>query len=115
MKTIGWEPPQQPLPLPSNPIIYFGSCPVEEEILPPEDHTPSLSFHPEIAPLRVHTPVHGFNTGGCIVEEEISPSWQMENQLTIMDADLDMDVESMKELPKLTPLQLSDEHLQLIF
>jgi hypothetical protein len=49
------------------------------------------------------------------VEEEIPPSWQMENQSTTMDADLEMDVELMEEPPQLTPLQLSDEHLQLIF
>jgi hypothetical protein len=34
-----------------------------------------LSLHYEISPLRVHTLVHGFGTRGCIVEEEIPPSW----------------------------------------
>jgi hypothetical protein len=68
-----------------------------------------LSFHPEIAPLRVHTQVHGFGTGGCIVEEEIPPSWQVENHPTTMDAD------SEEEPPLLSPLRLLDEHLQLIF
>jgi hypothetical protein len=60
---------KKPLPPTSNPIIDFGSCPVEEEILPPEELTPMLRFHPKIAPLRVHTPDHSFGTGGCIVEE----------------------------------------------
>jgi hypothetical protein len=69
------ELPQQPFPLPSNPIMDFGSCPIEEETPPPKEHTPPLSFHPKIAPLKVHTQVHGFGTGGCIVEEEIPPSW----------------------------------------
>jgi len=109
------EPPQQPLPPPSNPIIDFGSCPFKEEILPPEEHTPLLRFHPKISPLRVHKPVHSFSTGGCTVEEEIPPSWKMENQLTAMDTDLEMDIELMKEMPQLTPLRLPDEHLQLIF
>jgi hypothetical protein len=85
------EPPQQPLPPPSNPTMDFGSFPVKEETPPPEEHTPPLSFHPEITPLRVHTQVHGFGTGGCIVEEEIPPSWQVENQPTTMDAYSAMD------------------------
>jgi len=86
------ELPQKPLPPSYTPILDFGSCHVEEEILPLEEHIPLLSLHYEISPLRVHTLVHSFGTRGCIVEEEIPPSWKMENQPTDMESDLDMDV-----------------------
>jgi hypothetical protein len=92
------------LPPPSNSTIEFGSYPFDEEILPPEEHTPPLSFHPEISPLRVHTPIHCFGTGGCIMKEEIPPSWQVENKLTTMDADSAMDVGLVEESPHLSPL-----------
>jgi len=61
--------PQQPLPPTSNPTIDYGSCPIKEEILPPEELTPPLNFHPKISPLRAHTLDHSFGIGGCIVEE----------------------------------------------
>jgi hypothetical protein len=81
----------------------FGSFPVKEEILPLEEHTPLLSFHPEIAPLRFHTQVHGFGTGVCIVEEEIPPTWHVENQPKAMDVYLEMDFYSEEESPHLSP------------
>jgi hypothetical protein len=49
------------------------------------------------------------------VEEEISPSWQVDIPITTMDADLEMDAYLMEEQPPPTEIQLSDEQLQLIF
>jgi hypothetical protein len=43
------------------------------------------------------------------VEEEIPPSWQVENHL------MTADVDSEAEPPLLSPHRLSDEHLQIIF
>jgi hypothetical protein len=83
----------------------FGSSLVEEENPFPKELTPPLSFHPKIPPLIVNTLVHSFGIGGCIVEEEIPPSWQEENQLKTMDED------SEEETPHLSPLRLLDEHL----
>jgi len=64
-----------------------SSYPVEEETPPPEEDTPSLSFHPENAPPIFHTQVQGVGTSGCIVEEEIPPSWKVEKHPTVVDAD----------------------------
>jgi hypothetical protein len=107
--------PQQPLPPTSNPTIDYGSCPIKEEILPPEELTPPLNFHPKISPLRAHTPDHSFGIVGCIVEEENPPSWKMEIPLIATKANLEMDANLMEEPPPPTTLRLPEEHLQLIF
>jgi hypothetical protein len=50
-----------------------------------------------------------FGTGGCIVEEEIPPSRQVEDHSTSAGEETEV------ETPLLSPNRLSDEHLQIIF
>jgi hypothetical protein len=80
-----------------------------------KEHTPSLSFHPEIAPLRVHTPVHGFGTVDALWRKKflLVGRWKINRRLW-MQIRLWMLIWRRSHLSS-PLLRLSDEHLQLIF
>jgi hypothetical protein len=77
------EPPSSP------PHSIHGNFPVKEETPPSRERTPLLTN--PLAPPKINPQDPVFGDGSCMVEEEIPPSWQVEEHMVITSEDKEVE------------------------